>query len=121
MSMDVQSRVEKAEKSMAEVRGFLEDLAGMPIDQICNLPFDIDDDCTDGFEQIMSDELLTSRPLAISPPRTINQTSGTEKISIRIPHAILAEIKDKAAARATPYQTFINLLLASYVNGHNAP
>lgn len=120
MSMDVKSRVEKAEKNMAELRGFFEGLTGMTVDEAYNRPFDIDmfnDTCNKSFDEFMNDALQNSKPLAISPPRTINQTSGTEKISIRIPHSILTTIKEKAAARAIPYQTFINLLLVSYVTG----
>lgn len=45
------------------------------------------------------------------PPARSSLTCFTEKISIRIPRAILAIIKGEATRRGLRYQTFMNMML----------
>lgn len=59
----------------------------------------------------MEEVLRTSR-VTLSPPLTINQTTFTDRICIRINRAVLATLKQRAEARGLRYQTFINQLLA---------
>lgn len=83
-----------------------------------NLP-DLDLDFTDlpSIDEVLA--LLDSTPaFKPSPVPTVNQTPYTEKISIRIPHGVLIALKEDAHGRGMPYQTFINLILGAYANGH---
>lgn len=67
-------------------------------------------------EFIMAD----TTPAVLSPIPTANQTLLLEKVSIRVPHDVLATIKAQAEAVCMPYQTFINLILAEYAWGNLA-
>lgn len=63
---------------------------------------------------------LHKTPEEINAALKANHTVFTEKISIRIPHDILATIKAQAEAVCMPYQTFINMILAEYAWGNLA-
>lgn len=66
------------------------------------------------------DELLPyveadSIPAVLSPALKPSQTLYSEKISIRIPHAILGAFRAQAVASGMSYQTLINQILAEHV------
>lgn len=52
-----------------------------------------------------------------SSPLNARDTLYSNKISIRIPHYVLTEIKLKASEMGLPYQTLINVILNEYVAG----
>jgi len=56
-------------------------------------------------------------PAEIKAAQNANHTSTSEKISIRIPHHILALLKLQAEETGMAYQTFINLILAEFAAG----
>ena len=58
------------------------------------------------------DDAALMSSVTLSPPLTINQTTYSEKISIRIPRSILATLKQRAKEHGMKYQTFINMILA---------
>lgn len=60
------------------------------------------------------DEVLKTSQATLSPPSTVGQTLYSERISIRIPRWILAEIKKRAATEGEKYQTYINLILSQH-------
>jgi len=58
------------------------------------------------------DELLRTTPTVLSAPMTSGQTLFSQRITIRINHGVLLEIKKRAAAAGERYQTYINHILA---------
>lgn len=58
------------------------------------------------------DELLRTTPTVISPPPSAGLTLFSQRVTIRINRAVLAELKKQAAERGEKYQTHINQLLA---------
>ena len=56
-------------------------------------------------------ERAVSGDTPISPPLKPNKTTGSEKISLRIPHHVLSTLKAQALQRGEPYQTYINHIL----------
>lgn len=71
------------------------------------------------------DDVRAFTALRMTPAQTntalkANHTMFTEKISIRVPHDVLATIKTQAETVGMPYQTFINLILAEYARGNLA-
>lgn len=65
-------------------------------------------------EVLERNQVLNVNEVTLSPPQTAGQTPYTERISIRIPRWLLAELRRKAAERGLPYQTFINEVLAQH-------
>src|SRR5665647_1120678 len=63
---------------------------------------------------------LHKTPEEINAALKANHTVFSEKISIRIPHDVLATIKAQAEPAGLPYQTFINMILAEYAWGNLA-
>src|SRR5665647_2842135 len=63
---------------------------------------------------------LHKTPEEINAALKANHTVFSEKISIRIPHDVLATIKPQAEPAGLPYQTFINMILAEYAWGNLA-
>jgi len=86
--------------------------------QALDIPF-VDLDFPD-LELVLEDlpsleEVLRDNPVTLSPPPTAAQTLFSNRICIRVPRWVLAEIKKRAAAQGEKYQTLINQLLAQYV------
>lgn len=52
-----------------------------------------------------------------SAPISAKNTLFSQKISIRIPHYVLTDIKHKANEMGLPYQTLTNIILNEYVAG----
>ena len=63
---------------------------------------------------------LHKTPEEINAALKANHTVFSEKISIRIPHDVLATLKAQAEPAGLPYQTFINMILAEYAWGNLA-
>ena len=57
----------------------------------------------------------------LSPPLKPNQTTGSEKISLRIPHHVLSKIKAQAFQSGEPYQTYINQILDMHASKYLQP
>jgi hypothetical protein len=56
--------------------------------------------------------MLASGGVVLGPPPTASRTLYSYKISIRIPHDVLARVKAEAEACGIGYQTLINQILA---------
>ena len=61
---------------------------------------------------------LHKTPEEINAALKTNHTVFSEKISIRIPHDVLATIKAQAEPAGLPYQTSINMILAEFAWGN---
>lgn len=62
---------------------------------------------------------IKSHRIIYEPSSTLNasDTLFSKKISIRIPHNTLDDIKQKASDMGLPYQTLINFILNEYAAG----
>lgn len=60
------------------------------------------------------EEVLRTTSTVISPPPTAGQTTFSERITIRINHSVLAELKKQAAVQGLRYQTYLNSILAQH-------
>ena len=61
------------------------------------------------------DEILRVNPMTLSPPQTAGHSTYTQPITIRIPHWVLASLRQKAVERGLPYQSLINQVLVQHV------
>lgn len=68
--------------------------------------------------EVLADQAARGESVTISPPLTVNQTTATEKISIRLPHWVLETFKKMAEARGVKYQTYINQILSHCAAGY---
>lgn len=50
-------------------------------------------------------------------PAASSLTRYSEKISLRVPHPILALLKEEAALRGMSYQTLVNAILGQHATG----
>ena len=73
-----------------------------------------------GMDDVRAFLALHKTPEEINAALKSNYTVFTEKISIRIPHDVLATLKAQAEPAGLPYQTFINMILAEYAWGNLA-
>ena len=73
-----------------------------------------------GMDEARAYLALHKTPEEINAALKANHTVFSEKISIRVPHDVLATLKAQAEAVCMPYQTFINLILAEYAWGNLA-
>lgn len=69
-------------------------------------------------DEVLAEKALKGESVTISPPLTVNQTTATEKISIRLPHWVLETFKQMAEARGVKYQTYINQILSHCAAGY---
>lgn len=90
-----------------------------------NLPL-IDPELDIPFEELALDDLpsleevLRISPTVLSSPPTAAQTLFSQRISIRINHGVLVELKKRAAAVGEKYQTYINQILAQHAGTPSA-
>jgi predicted DNA binding CopG/RHH family protein len=86
----------------------------MNFDSIPELEFS-ENDLTSKLDNLSIEEIIelirNSPPQVFSPPLKPNQTTSTEKISIRIPRYILEYFREQSKNKGVGYQTLINMQL----------